>query len=360
MIVKNEALTLPRLAATLDGQLDHWTIVDTGSTDDTVAIARELFDGVPGEVIEDQWRGFGPSRNVALAAARPHTEWVLSLDADETLHGELDRSAPSEFDSVAAEIHFLELRFWFPRIVRSEFDWEWRGRTHEYLGRATGQANTFRTASFYVEHHADGGSRGDKFDRDLALLQADLRDYPDDPRTVFYLGRTYQDKGEYARAATWFGKRTRLGGWEEERWYAMWRMGCNLLAARKADEGCGALMRAWGMRPWRAEPLWSLAEHYRISQQWRLGFEMCDLARRHCGIDADKPSHPLEPDGLFVHSDVYDWRIDYEQSICAYYLPERDFGSTLVDKLLLRGDLPPEIADSVATNRRIYDEGRAL
>ncbi len=35
MIVKNEARTLPRLAASLDGQLDHWTIVDTGSTDGT-------------------------------------------------------------------------------------------------------------------------------------------------------------------------------------------------------------------------------------------------------------------------------------------------------------------------------------
>ena len=39
MIVKNEERTLPRLAESVRGQLDHWTIVDTGSTDQTMAIA---------------------------------------------------------------------------------------------------------------------------------------------------------------------------------------------------------------------------------------------------------------------------------------------------------------------------------
>ena len=39
MIVKNEERTLPRLAESVRGQLDHWTIVDTGSTDQTKAIA---------------------------------------------------------------------------------------------------------------------------------------------------------------------------------------------------------------------------------------------------------------------------------------------------------------------------------
>ena len=60
MIVRNESKTLPRLAATLRGQIDHWTIVDTGSTDDTVQVARHVFDFAPGQVIEDIWRGFGP------------------------------------------------------------------------------------------------------------------------------------------------------------------------------------------------------------------------------------------------------------------------------------------------------------
>jgi glycosyltransferase involved in cell wall biosynthesis len=59
MIVRNESATLPRLAATLAGQIDHWTVVDTGSTDDTVEVARAPFAYAPGDVIEDKWRGLG-------------------------------------------------------------------------------------------------------------------------------------------------------------------------------------------------------------------------------------------------------------------------------------------------------------
>jgi hypothetical protein len=356
MIVKNEALTLPRLAASVDGQLDHWTIVDTGSTDDTVVIAKELFAGVPGEVIEDEWRGYGPSRNVALVEERRHSDWILTLDADETLHGTLDRTMTSEFDCVEAEQHYKELRFWLPRMVLGDVDWEWRGRAHEYLTRRNGTGQAYRSSQFYVEHHYDGGNRDTKFQRELSLLQADHRDDPNDPRTVFYLARTYDDGGEHARAATWYRHRTKLGGWEEEQWYASWRMGYCLLAARQVDEGCGVLLRTWQARQWRAEPLWTLAEHYRVTQQWRLGFEVCELARRHCAIGGENPGNGFGGDRLFVHADVYEWRIDYEQSICAYYLPERAYGRIMIDRLLERNDLPPEIAESVEKNRRIYDE----
>jgi glycosyltransferase involved in cell wall biosynthesis len=356
MIVKNEALTLPRLAQSLDGQLDHWTIVDTGSTDDTVAVAREHFAGVPGQVIEDEWRGYGPSRNVALEAARPHTDFALTLDADDTFHGSIDRAIPPEYDGVEAEYVVEPLRFWVPRLIRTAQEWTWRGRAHEYLSRVDAQANMFKSSSFHVEHHADGGNRATKFQRELGLLQADQRDNPEDPRTAFYLARTYEDGAEYARAATWYRTRIRLGGWEEETWYATWRLGLCLLRSGKVDEGCGVLWRSWGQREWRAEPLWSLAEHYRQTSQWRLSFEACELARRYCGVGGDDPGGGFRGDRLFVHLDAYTWRIAYEQSITAYYVGARELGLTLTEELLERSDLPPEIAANVAENRRFYLE----
>jgi tetratricopeptide (TPR) repeat protein len=355
MIVKNEALTLPRLAASLVDQIDHWTIVDTGSTDDTVKVARELFGDLPGEVIEDEWRGYGPSRNVALVAARPHSDWVLTLDADETLHGLIDREVPAEFDSVQAKNHFGQLRFWIPRLLRADLDIEWRGRAHEYLTRSNGLLNSYRTSSFYVEHHADGGNRDTKFNRELGLLLADHRDNPEDPRTIFYLARTYEDGGELARAATWYRKRIDLHGWEEEAWYATWRLGVCLLASGRADEGCGVLWRAWGSRPWRAEPLWTLAEHYRMTNQWVPCFEVCELARQHCGLDSDPPGNGFGGDRLFVHADVYEWRIDYEQSLSAYYVDDKDLARTLIQRLSARTDLPSEITENMEGNRKFYE-----
>jgi glycosyltransferase involved in cell wall biosynthesis len=94
MIVRNETAVLPRLAASVSGQIDRWTIVDTGSTDGTQALVRELFAAIPGELIEDEWRGFAASRNVALEAAEPHSDWLLTLDAD--CAGERTRTSTPE------------------------------------------------------------------------------------------------------------------------------------------------------------------------------------------------------------------------------------------------------------------------
>ena len=52
MIVRNEARNLPRLFASLQGQVDYFVIADTGSTDETPALLVELGKqfGIPGEV----------------------------------------------------------------------------------------------------------------------------------------------------------------------------------------------------------------------------------------------------------------------------------------------------------------------
>ena len=62
---------------------DQIVVVDSGSTDETVSIAREA----GAEVLETDWPGFGPQKNRALALCRH--PWVLSLDADECLSDEL-------------------------------------------------------------------------------------------------------------------------------------------------------------------------------------------------------------------------------------------------------------------------------
>lgn len=354
MIVKNEARTLPRLAASLGGQLDHWVVVDTGSSDDTVAVAGSVFAGVPGEVVRDEWRGYGPSRNVALEAARPHTDWVLTLDADDTVHGRLERAVPEGFDGVEAEYHVADLRYWVPRLVRSCAPWTWRARAHEYLTLPDRPGRLYRTGSFHVEHHADGGNRSTKFSRELALLKADHRDDPADPRTLFYLARTYEDGGHHREAARWYRRRVGTAGWEEETWYALWRLGVCVLATGALDEGCGILWRAWNRRPWRAEPLWTLAEHHRLQGEWTLGFEAVELARRRCGVGQAGATPAGGGDRLFVHLDVYEWRLAYEQSISAYYVGERDLGLRLVEQLLARADLPAVFRENLEQNLRFY------
>jgi len=83
LIVKNEEENLPRCLASLSGLVDEVVVYDTGSTDATVAIARDA----GATVVEGYWDDdFSRARNEAISHCRG--EWILSIDADEIATGD--------------------------------------------------------------------------------------------------------------------------------------------------------------------------------------------------------------------------------------------------------------------------------
>ncbi|TVS10559.1 MAG: glycosyltransferase [Wenzhouxiangella sp.] len=85
VIVYNEADRIRHCLDPISGWADEIVILDSGSTDDTVAICREYTDRVE----QTDWPGFGPQKQRALDRATG--DWVLSLDADEVVGTELKR-----------------------------------------------------------------------------------------------------------------------------------------------------------------------------------------------------------------------------------------------------------------------------
>jgi glycosyltransferase involved in cell wall biosynthesis len=84
LITKNEAERLPRCLESVRGLADEMVVLDSGSSDATLEIARRYTDKV---FVSPDWPGFGLQKNRALAYATG--DWVLSLDADEWLTPEL-------------------------------------------------------------------------------------------------------------------------------------------------------------------------------------------------------------------------------------------------------------------------------
>jgi hypothetical protein len=82
LIVKDEERDLPDALASV-AFCDQVVVVDSGSTDRTVAIAEQS----GAHVVHNPWPGFAIQRNVALDHAT--SEWVLELDADERVSDEL-------------------------------------------------------------------------------------------------------------------------------------------------------------------------------------------------------------------------------------------------------------------------------
>lgn len=114
LIVRNEAAGLRECLESVKWA-DEIVVVDGGSDDATVEIAREYTDKV---YVEPDWRGYGIQRRRAQARARG--DWILMIDADErvtpALRAEIERAvAGDERDRVYA---VPRLSFCFGRFIR--------------------------------------------------------------------------------------------------------------------------------------------------------------------------------------------------------------------------------------------------
>ena len=85
IIAKNEEINLRRTLKSLSFA-DEIIILDSGSTDDTVNVAKEFTDKVFSTEPSD-WQGYGIQKQRALAYAQG--DWVLNLDADEVVDEQL-------------------------------------------------------------------------------------------------------------------------------------------------------------------------------------------------------------------------------------------------------------------------------
>src|SRR6266850_2022428 len=86
LITFNEEHNLPRVLNSVQGVADEIVVVDCGSKDRTVDIARDH----GARVITQAWTNFAEQKNIAAAAASH--DWILSLDADEELSSALHSS----------------------------------------------------------------------------------------------------------------------------------------------------------------------------------------------------------------------------------------------------------------------------
>ncbi|MEO7722392.1 MAG: hypothetical protein ABIS08_10825 [Pseudolysinimonas sp.] len=338
MIVRDESATIERAIASVLPVISSWRIIDTGSVDDTIERVRSALTAVPGEMRESRWTDFAVNRSELVTWASDGTsddDWLLLLDADMTIDFDpdlTDRLTQHEGDAALVEV-LGGVRYRMPYLVRANRRWHYVGRTHEFLS----SNEPFVTARFdalRVIHHADGGSRGQKFERDLELLTASLAENPDDPRSLFYLAQTQRDRGEHAAARELYRRRADLGGWDEEVFVARLQQGVmeHELGMPEAGE---TLQEAWELRPTRAEPLYHLARINRLRRRHHLAWMFANLA----------VSVPRPDDVLFVEDWVYLWASRFEMADAAWRIGESALAARICHELLGEGGLPDDHRD---------------
>jgi hypothetical protein len=312
MIVRNESKIITRLLESVLPIIDTYVICDTGSTDNTPSIIKDFFDskGIRGEVIYEPFKNFGYNRTFALKAARGKATYALLLDADMIFKIE-----PSFNKEILTSESYLiiqkgsGLSYHNTRLIRLDIDAKCVGPTHEYYDLPKGSRND-KLDSIWIDDIGDGGSKGDKFERDIRLLKQGIEEEPNNGRYYFYLANSYFNTGKHEESIQYYKKRIEIGGWFEEVFYSHLNLGHAYMTTKQDELAIYTWMNGYNNHSVRSETIYEICKYYRIKGMNKIAMAFCML-----GKSIPYPKN----DTLFIHSDVYDTGFDYELSIIGYY-----------------------------------------
>lgn len=220
VITKNEAENIVRCLQSLKPIVNEIILVDTGSTDNTIEIARQW----GAKVFEYIWNDdFAAARNFALDKATG--DWIIFLDADEyivenkvkNVHPLIERiHGNRKIESVMCIMENTEgindsVFGSNPtmRIFRNSKAIRYVGRVHERICKYGKPTNYFEdTSRLIVIRHTGYTQQGmiDKLKRNTALLEADFNNGKLGDLTYYYLSDGYWRLGQYEKAVE-FGKK---------------------------------------------------------------------------------------------------------------------------------------------------------
>ncbi|ESS66648.1 glycosyl transferase family 2 [Methyloglobulus morosus KoM1] len=344
MIVKDEAHIIHRCLASVRPLIDSWLIVDTGSTDGTQAVIREILHDVPGEIVECPWVNFAHNRTEALELARGKGDYLLIMDADDTLEIVQGFELPVlTADAYCLEIHYAGHAYRRRQLIRNALPWRYVGVLHEYLSCPENVTEAFLPGLRILPHH-DGARARDPntYRKDAALLEQGLIDEPDNSRYVFYLAQSYRDAGENSLALKNYQRRLEMGGWEEEIWFSLHQVA--VLQGRLGlawEIVLHSFLAACEYKPDRAEPLFHIAMHYQQNGQYSTAYSYFSKA-----LTLTMPTS----DRLFVEIDIYRHLTPLNCAVCCYYLGKHNEAITLNKHLLDHGLLPENLVGLVTQN----------
>lgn len=218
MIVKNEEQYLSDCLASATPFVDEIIVIDTGSTDRTVDIAK----AAGARLFHEEWRDdFAAARNRSLCHATG--DWILVLDADERLSGDGGRIMRDRIEVPGVAAYLVRLQCpthggsalgtmslkWLPRLFRNGVGARYEGIVHECLLPSLRGKGKIVHSEITLEHlgylQSDEVMRV-KAMRNLHLLEGQAARTPDDSLTWIQLAETYLTLSRHDQAIASYQK----------------------------------------------------------------------------------------------------------------------------------------------------------
>ncbi|HYQ44244.1 MAG TPA: glycosyltransferase [Polyangiaceae bacterium] len=260
----NESIIADALRSVVDW-VDVCLVIDTGVTDRSLQVAREIAGDKYAERTLAWSNDFSSARNFALDAARElGGTWAVTVDTDERLQlekasdgrplidvrAELARAQEGVLYVADERKNYVKERFF--RLPMSE---RWSGPTHEAFAAYKVGFRTLTGITFSeLGKPAEAYSR--KFQRDVEVLRRHIETHPKDPRWHFYLGESHRNLRENEQAIAAYDACAALRGWDEESAWACFRAAECLCALERYEEALDRLCAGHARHAGFAELTW--------------------------------------------------------------------------------------------------------
>lgn len=314
MIVKNEEETLARCLDTVKDIVDEINIVDTGSTDRTVEIAKQYTD----RVFYYEWtNNFSAARNESFKYATK--DYILYLDADdvvleadqaklkelkETLDPSVD-SVSMYYDAGSDEFGNVTLRYRRNRLLKREKNFQWYGDCHNYINVRGKIINSDVSITHKKVRHAVGRtvsvfeqkiSRGDTFS----------------PRDYFYYGNELRENGRHEDAIKSYDTCTSMKeGWVEDKIFACIHRGDCYRALNDTNNELTSLFESFKYAPPRAEACCRIGYNFHRKRDYKTAAYWYEQAAQQVP-DPDRWS--------FIYNAYYTWYPHLQLCVCYYHM----------------------------------------
>jgi glycosyltransferase involved in cell wall biosynthesis len=324
MIVKNEAHVILTTLTTIIAKvpITSWVISDTGSTDATIDVIKDFFksNNIPGVLVQHQWVDFAHNRTKVLECAFNTSDYIMLFDADDTIIGNVPPLKPGH-DRYNAKFgeHVSYTR---PLFINNRKKWHYTGVLHEYLDSHEPRTATLMNGDFHIISGRTGARNANpmKYQDDANILVQAFNSESNQTlksRYAFYCAQSFRDAKMVDSAIEWYLIRLSLKGWKQELYCSCMQLGYLYRSKHDHLNQFNFFSKASEFDSSRIE---GVVEAMRLMYTLQNHMVVNSMYHRW----KDYTSRP--PNALFVNKHLYEYQIEYLNSISAFYVDDQASG----------------------------------
>jgi len=219
MIIKDSGEPLKKVLESVKPHIDSWCIVDTGSTDGSQEIVKNVLSSIPGKIYEEQFVDFSTTRNRAFELAETSgidCEYNIVLDDSYILYGGYKlRNIIGKGNLAAYSIIIKNKTMMYEsiRITKVSEKLRYKYRVHEDIIVSKKKLKIITDDDVYIEDiecNTHSVRSNDRYKNDLTMLLQDYRENPKNMRIIFYIAQTYNKLGNHDKAIFFYNKRIQI------------------------------------------------------------------------------------------------------------------------------------------------------